>query len=142
MSYEYLEIVGAAFSHSAELASKNDQQRNQAAMEHIIKGCLSITFAMLLSACASSGTPIEQSSVDTIVIGTTTKNQLLETFGSPMSQTFNSDGKLLMSWFYVYVGPFGTDMQQQNLTVLFDQKETVEKFSLTDSANNGTRLGN
>jgi outer membrane protein assembly factor BamE (lipoprotein component of BamABCDE complex) len=58
-----------------------------------------------------------------------------------MSQTFNSDGKLMMTWFYVYVGPFGTGMKQQNLAVLFDQKEIVEKFSLTDSANNGPRLG-
>lgn len=110
-------------------------------MERIIKGFLSITFAIFLSACASSGTPIEQSSVDKIVIGTTTKDQLFETFGSPMSQTFNSDGKLMMTWFYVHVGPFGTGMEQQNLAVLFDQKEIVEKFSLTNSGNNGPRLG-
>ncbi|MCY1306630.1 hypothetical protein D9M70_564990 [compost metagenome] len=96
---------------------------------------------VLLASCASSGTKIEQSDVDQIVIGTTTKGQMLETFGPPLSQTFNSDGKLVMGWFYVFVGPFGTGYKQQNLTVLFDQNEKVEKFSISDSKNNGPRLG-
>ena len=110
-------------------------------MSKVARLLLVLMSVCLITACASSGTKIEQSQVNQIVIGTTTKNQMFETFGSPMSQTFNSDGKLMMSWFYVFVGPFGTGMKQQNLTVLFDQSEKVEKFSLTDSSNNGPRLG-
>lgn len=102
---------------------------------------VALLYIAALSACASSGSRIEQSNVDQIIIGTTTKNQMLQTFGSPLSQTFNSDGKLMMTWFYVFVGPFGTRMKQQNLAVLFDQNEKVEKFSLTNSDNNGPRLG-
>ncbi|RMH85190.1 outer membrane protein assembly factor BamE [Pseudomonas sp. AOB-7] len=110
-------------------------------MGNLIKIAASIAFAALLSACASSGTKIEQGDVDQIEIGTTTKSQMLQTFGAPLSQTFNSDGKLMMTWFYVFVGPFGTGMEQQNLTVLFDQGEKVEKFSITNSDTNGPRLG-
>ncbi|KPU61278.1 smpA / OmlA family protein [Pseudomonas fluorescens] len=110
-------------------------------MSKVAKFFLALVSVCLMTACASSGTKIDQSQVNQIVTGTTTKNQMIDTFGSPLSQTFNSDGKLVMTWFYVFVGPFGTGMKQQNLTVLFDQSEKVEKFSLTDSQNNGPRLG-
>lgn len=94
-----------------------------------------------LSGCASSGNKIDHGNVEKIVVGTTTKQQMFEFFGTPLSQAYGSDGKLTMIWHYVYVGPFGTGMKQQNLAVLFDEQERVEKFNLIDSASNGPRLG-
>lgn len=94
-----------------------------------------------LSGCASSGGKIDHANVEKIVLGTTTKQQMFELFGTPLSQAYGSDGKLTMIWHYVYVGPFGTGMIQQNLAVLFDEQERVEKFNLIDSTGNGPRLG-
>lgn len=103
----------------------------------IVLGFTSLTVA----GCASSGRQIEQSNIQKIVVGTTTKQQMLAMFGSPLSQAYGTEGKLTMLWHYVYVGPFGTGMKQQNLAVLFDQQERVEKFNLVDSTGNGPRFG-
>jgi len=46
-----------------------------------------------------------------------------------------------MIWHYVYVGPFGTGMVQQNLAVLFDEKERVEKYNVINGAGQQVRLG-
>lgn len=97
--------------------------------------------AAVTAGCASVGHRIDQAEVDKIVIGTTTKADMLQTFGAPLTQTFNSDGKLVMTWIYTFVGPFGMGMQQQNLAVLFDQNNRVEKYSLTNSDENSPRLG-
>lgn len=97
--------------------------------------------AISVAGCASSGTKIEQASIQKIVVGTTTKDEMLQLFGKPLSQSYGTEGKLSLIWHYVYVGPFGTGMQQQNLAVLFDQKEKVEKYNVIDNTGNGVRLG-
>lgn len=94
-----------------------------------------------MMSCASNGTKIEKSNVEKIVAGKTTKTEMITVFGNPLSQSFNSDGKLSMIWFYVYVGPFGTGMEQQNLAVLFDENEVVEKYNLVDGGSNMVRFG-
>ncbi|MDF5924959.1 hypothetical protein P4161_14635 [Pseudomonas aeruginosa] len=43
-----------------------------------------------LAGCASNGTPIEQDDVRQIVQGQTTYDQMLERFGNPLSQSFDS----------------------------------------------------
>lgn len=101
-----------------------------------------VTFvSAAVAGCASSGTKIEQENIQQIIVGKTTKDQMIQLFGSPLSQSFGPEGKLSMLWYYVYVGPFGTGMKQQNLAVLFDQKERVEKYNLIDNIGNGVRLG-
>ena len=102
---------------------------------------LAVITSVAIAGCASSGTKIEQAKIQQIVVGTTTKDQMIQFFGTPLSQSFGSEGKLTMLWHYVYVGPFGLDMKQQNLAVLFDQKERVEKYNLIDNMGNGVRLG-
>lgn len=96
---------------------------------------------LAMAGCASSGRQIEEANIQKIVVGTTTKQQMLEMFGPPLSQSYGSEGKLTMLWHYVYVGPFGTGMKHQNLAVLFDQQERIEKYNLVDSTGNGVRLG-
>lgn len=97
--------------------------------------------AFILSGCASTGQQIDQSSVDQIKIGTTTFDDMLTIFGSPAYQSYGSDGKLSASWMYVYVGPFGTGMEQQILSVLFDDAKRVEKFNMANGRPDGPRLG-
>jgi outer membrane protein assembly factor BamE (lipoprotein component of BamABCDE complex) len=96
---------------------------------------------VVVAGCASSGKQIEQANIQKIIPGSTTKLQMLELFGPPLSQSFGTEGKLTMLWHYVYVGPFGIGMKQQNLAVLFDQQERVEKYNVVDNTGNGVRLG-
>jgi len=95
---------------------------------------------LAIAGCASSGTKIDQANIQKIKPGTTTKQQMLEMFGAPLSQSYGTEGKLTMLWHYVYVGPFGTGIKQQNLAVLFDQQDRVEKYNLVDNTGNGVRL--
>ena len=104
---------------------------------------LSATAAIViaLAGCASSGTKIDQTNVAKIAIGKTTKTEMIQMFGPPLSQGFGPEGKLTMVWFYVHVGPFGSGMVQQNLSVLFDTQDRVERYNLVDNPNAGPRLG-
>lgn len=99
------------------------------------------TLLALLTGCASNGRQIEQSDVNQIRPGTTTIADMNSRFGPPVSQSYGSDGKLSMTWFYVYVGPFGTGMEQKILAVLFDDQGRVEKYNLTQGSPGGVRLG-
>lgn len=97
--------------------------------------------ALLLGGCASSGQQIDQAMVEQIQPGVTTFDQMVEMFGPPMSQTYTSEGKLMVNWMYFFVGPFGTGMEQQNMAVLFDESKNVEKFNMTNGGPGGVRLG-
>lgn len=97
--------------------------------------------AVLLPACASTGMPIDQAAIDQVVIGKTTKDDMMTLFGPPLSQSFDSDGKLMFSWIYVHVGPFGSNMQNESLIALIGKDGTVEKFNVVKSGGIGTRLG-
>ncbi|MCO3555992.1 outer membrane protein assembly factor BamE [Pseudomonas aeruginosa] len=103
-------------------------QDTEVGMRILVIAALLIT----LAGCASNGTPIEQDDVRQIVQGQTTYDQMLERFGNPLSQSFDSEGNLQAIWFYVYVGPFGTGMEQQNLTVLFDKENRVKRYVMTN----------
>jgi len=102
---------------------------------------VAIVMALALSACASSGRQITQDKIEQIQLGSTTIAQMNEVFGAPASQSYGSDGKLSMNWMYVYAGPFGTDMKQQILAVLFSEDGKVEKYNMLNSAPDGVRLG-
>lgn len=107
----------------------------------MLKACRVILVALLLGGCASSGQQIDQAMVEQIKPGVTTFDQMVEMFGPPAAQSFSSDGKLSANWIYVYVGPFGTGMEQQGMAVLFDESKSVEKFSVSNGARGGVRLG-
>jgi len=94
---------------------------------------ISILISILLIGCASSGKMMEQSKLDKITIGVTSKDEMVQMFGNPMAQGYNDDGKLSMSWIYIFVGPMGLGMQQQSLVALFNDQNIVEKYNVTDS---------
>jgi len=100
-----------------------------------------VAATMVIAGCASAGREIQQASIEKIVPGTTTRAEMLALFGAPLSQSFGTEGKMTMLWHYTYVGPFGTGMKLQTLTVLFDQQEKVEKFVVVDNNDAGPRLG-
>ena len=99
----------------------------------LMVGIVSILLVIFLVGCASSGTMMKQSDLEKIKIGVTTKDEMIVMFGNPMGQGYNDEGKLTMTWFYVFVGPMGLGMQQQSLIALFNDKNIVEKYNVVDS---------
>jgi len=97
---------------------------------------------MVISACASRGREITQEMANSIVVGSTSRAELIESFGNPIGQTYNENGLLQMNWMYIYVGYAGIGSKTQILTVLFDDSEKVKKYTFTDSIpGDGVRLG-
>jgi outer membrane protein assembly factor BamE (lipoprotein component of BamABCDE complex) len=94
-----------------------------------------LLFVLVLAGCAHRGEQMDEDALRRIAPGVTTRAEMVQMFGNPLSQSFGTEGKLSMIWYYVHVGPFGTNMKQQNLTVLFDQQDRVERFSLVDDVN-------
>lgn len=97
--------------------------------------------AMMIGACASSGEELTPEQISKIEPGKTTVSEMNDLFGSPASQSYGTDGKLSMTWVYVFVGPFGAGMKQQSLAVLFNEDKTVEKYNVIDAAPGGVRFG-
>ena len=92
---------------------------------------IAVFIAILLAGCASRGTPIDRAQVDQIEPGITTYSELVDTFGNPASTGYNQDGEMTATWFYVYVGAFGSVSEQQILAVLLDSAKFVKEFNLT-----------
>ncbi len=108
-------------------------------MRHFI---FTVLLLMTCWGCASSGHQMSQTQVSNIVIGQTTKEDMMRAFGAPISQSYDSDGKLIMLWQYMHVGPFGTGIKQQTMSVLFDENEVVEKYNFINAGgDNGIRIG-
>lgn len=80
---------------------------------------------------------MEAQSLSQIQVGQTTKDDMLAMFGTPMSQTLDTNGKLVMMWHYVKAQSYvvTTDVKQQMLSVLFDENGVVERYSLIDNVN-------
>ena len=89
--------------------------------------------AGILCGCASSGRKIDETKVDQIKRGITTKEEVLKLIGSPETITKDADGNVTFLYHYVYaqtkgstfipiVGMFagGVDTKQQGVTVRFD----------------------
>lgn len=106
-----------------------------------MRAVISFVLFVLLSGCASSGSQIDPNQVSQIHAGETTLDQMTAMFGQPVGQGYNSDGSLSVNWMYVYAGPFGTGMEQQVLSALFDSNGKVIKYSLLNGSPGGVRLG-
>jgi outer membrane protein assembly factor BamE (lipoprotein component of BamABCDE complex) len=91
---------------------------------------LMLVFVLLLAGCATRGTEITQDVLQSIHVGQTTKSDLTAKLGSPVGQTYTQEGLLTANWMYIHVGPFGSGMKQQTLSVLFDDNEVVKKYSI------------
>ncbi|MGD0589881.1 MAG: hypothetical protein ABSA44_03665 [Bacteroidota bacterium] len=95
------------------------------------------TIAFILIGCASSGTKLQSDKLEKIKLGVTTRAEMIQWFGSPMSQTLDTNGKVAAMWYYNHVQSlvFSMDIKKQMLSVLFDTKDVVEKYTLIDDVN-------
>ena len=94
-----------------------------------------------LVGCASAGREMSQSNLERIKANQTTKAEMLSMFGPPLSHGYDGSGKLMMTWHYFYTGAFGTNQRQQILSVLINEQDIVEKYTVTDNKDAGARLG-
>ncbi len=114
--------------------------------------CLSL---FLLSACASSGQKIEQTKVDTIRLGVTTRAQLEAQFGSPTQVDIEpGTGHRVLTYRYtearanaasyvpvVSLFAGGVNSKEQTLTVIVDKKTNIVRDYEMHNANNSTMNG-
>lgn len=87
----------------------------------------------LLAGCSTYGKPVTQAQLDDIKQGTTTKEDLIGSFGPPLMVTKNSDGTQIMSWGYAKVGFAGSSYKNQGLSVVLDASGKVSSFTTTET---------
>jgi len=98
-------------------------------MKHLNNILFTLTAAILLTSCVTSGRKIEQSSVDKIQKGVTTRAEVLQLLGSPDQLTRDSSGKVTMNYHYMratakpegfipVVGLFAGGANTQNQSVI------------------------
>ena len=113
---------------------------------------------LTLSACATTGNQslkdeTEASVENKITEGRTTQAQVQQMFGSPISTSFTSAGDEVWTYqfatmqadavnFIPVVSAFGSSVsgKQKELVILFDRRDVVKRFSMTDS-NVSTKSG-
>lgn len=118
----------------------------------------SLVFVAFLAGCASTGNvAIKEETESTIstklIQGKTTKAEVRSLFGAPLSTTFTDAGNEIYKYsfsktqanasnFIPIVGIFtaGAHGTEKNLTIMFDDKGIVKRYSLDESAVN-TRTG-
>lgn len=88
----------------------------------------------LLAACSTFGKPVTRAQLDQIQQGVTTKDDLLSSFGKPLTVTKNSDGTQIMSWGYAKVGFAGSSYSNQALSVVLDSSGKVVSFTSSDTS--------
>jgi outer membrane protein assembly factor BamE (lipoprotein component of BamABCDE complex) len=110
-----------------------------------------ICIGFLLGGCVSAGNATlkdetEASVSDKLTEGKTTMPEVRAIFGSPIATSFTSNGDEIWTYqfskmqadavnFIPYVGLFGssTTGKQKQLVILFNQRDVVKRFSMTDS---------
>ncbi len=116
-----------------------------------MKLIISFLCALILSACATQGNQTikeeTQSSVSTKVMeGKTTKAEVRQLFGDPMSTTFTDSGNEIYKYEFIdsqakainfipFVNLFKSGMEgtKKTLTILFDSQGIVKKYSMDAS---------
>ena len=114
---------------------------------------VSLAAAMMIG-CMSSGKKIEQSKVDKLQKGVTTRAQLEQEMGPPDEVFPQENGKRMLVYRYLsakakgtsfipIVGMFagGSDTRRQTFTVIVDKGGIVEDFELTDREGEARNFG-
>jgi multidrug resistance efflux pump len=96
-------------------------------MKKLITGTL---MAMILSGCVYTGTNFDESKLDNVQKGQTTKQEVISYFGNPSTTTVDSDGNELLMWTYSIGSAFGADAKV--LTVKTHDGK-VESYSVSKS---------
>ena len=96
------------------------------------KSVAALVMAMSLYGCASTyGTPITQENLDRLVVGKTTIQEAVKMFGTPMGDTKNPDGTLVLGWGYSRAA-LGSPTVAKGLSIVFDKEGKVVRFNSAD----------
>lgn len=101
---------------------------------------------VFLTACVSVGTKVQTSSLDSLVKGETTYQQIINKFGPPQSRGVNDKGMKLIGYvfskaspnaasFIPFVGLFAgkTDAESTMVTFIFDIDNKLESYTHAES---------
>lgn len=104
---------------------------------------VSVVAALSLAGCMSAGTKFDVKQVDTLVVGKTTYQQAIQTFGDPASEQRSANGERLVTYSYTnytmrpetflpIVGGFigGGDSKSQTLILTFDKREVLKDYQV------------
>ncbi len=94
---------------------------------------------------ASSGREITQEALSQVVLGQTTKAEMITLFGPPVGQGYSTDGRLVLTWQYFTneysIMSFMPKTRLQMLSAVFDANEILERYNLGDNSDAGPRWG-
>jgi len=95
--------------------------------------------AALLTGCTFSNGSQKMSAdkLSQIKPGVTTRADLIQWFGSPVSQGLDESGQASFNWYHAEAtsGLMTVHMKNQMLTVIMTTNDVVKKFVLTDDLN-------
>jgi len=100
-----------------------------------MKILIPIMLLTLVLGCATGGSKrMDADKLASIKPGETTKDQMFQWFGTPVSQSLDTSGKLAMNWHHVRAQSYGfyTDVKSQMLAAVFDANGVVQTFSVLD----------
>ncbi len=107
---------------------------------------LSILVLLVLSACTSTGTKVDQEKLSTFVKGKTTYSEVIQQLGKPDQSTIHNDGTMVVVYTYKqtmgeaanyipFVGGFiegGAGSENITVTVNFDNKSVLVGYTVTE----------
>lgn len=83
---------------------------------------------LALTGCASMGTELDLSKLDTFKTCQTSKSEMVEVFGKPL-QVGRQSGYKTAKWFYSYVG-FFQDFENQNVIAFYNDDNIMVDYLL------------
>lgn len=96
-----------------------------------MKWILALTVVMGLSGCATNyGQPLDPQVMTQVVEGKTTRAELLEKFGPPMSVTKDSEGVELLIWTHVFAG-LGGIYKQDSFSAWINGEGIVSRYMIS-----------
>lgn len=101
---------------------------------------------MLLGACMSTGTKVDQEKLSTFVKGKTTYSEVIQQLGKPDQSTINDDGTIIIMYTYKqsaaqgasyipFVGGFiegGAGSESTSVTINFDNKSVLVGYTVSE----------
>ncbi len=83
--------------------------------------------------CGVSGRQVDLDKVTQLAPGETTKNEMLNMFGPPTSQSLISDGTSILTWVYTRVVVFiVADVRTQSLAATFDKNNVLVSYNTSE----------
>ena len=101
---------------------------------------------LVLSACTSTGTKVDQEKLSTFVKGKTTYSEVIQQLGKPDQSTANNDGTIIITYTYKqsaakgasfipFVGGFiegGAGSEDTTVTINFDNKSVLMGYTVSE----------